>query len=168
MDSRNVLPYRNPVIIGSDLVGYAASAKLKHAGASGITIVDRSGFPACSLPARLYFRLWANPRYKKINSGVLHIEGKKSVAGIKNDSELIPCDGIAICGELIPNSELALLGGLNVDTITRKPVRGKGNQLSKPGWFAAGNVLGGFQSAGWCYFNGARVAGKVAKFIGKG
>jgi len=41
----------------------------------------------------------------------------------------------------------------------------RGQALSEPGWFAAGNVLGGFHGAQWCYFNGRQAARRVANFL---
>ena len=31
--------------------------------------------------------------------------------------------------------------------------------------FAAGNILGGFHGAEWCYFNGQRAARSVVKYL---
>ncbi len=77
----------------------------------------------------------------------------------------IPCDGIVICGELIPNSELALNGNIKVELHSRNPVVAEDYQVSEPGGFAAGNILGGFHGAEWCYFNGRRVARAVANYL---
>jgi hypothetical protein len=70
-----------------------------------------------------------------------------------------------ICGELVPNTGLALMGNLRVDLASRRVVVGSGHQLSEPGWFAAGNILGDYHGAEWCYFNGRRVACQVAKYL---
>jgi hypothetical protein len=80
-----------------------------------------------------------------------------------------------ICGDLVPNTELALMGNLRVDLASRRAAVGSGYQLraavgsgyqlSEPGWFAAGNILGDYHGAEWCYFNGRRVACQVAKYL---
>ena len=97
----------------------------------------------------------------------MEVVGSKTASGIRlsKDGNLIPCDGIVVCGELIPNSELALQGLLKVELPSRKPVVGRNYQLSKPGWFAAGNILGGYHGAEWCYFNGRRVARAVKNYF---
>ena len=164
IDKHNILPMRNPVIIGSDLIAYAAAAKLRKAGSAEAIIVDKGRKPKCSIFQRLYFRRWTNPVFNGLDSlESVNVVGSGAVTGIKlSNGEFIKCDGIAICGELIPNSELALVGNLKVELPSRKPVVDSDYQLSEPGWYAAGNVLGGFHGAEWCYNNGRRVGRSVA------
>lgn len=164
LDGKEILPFKNPVIIGSDLIAYAAAAKLKNAGTSNVIMVDRYRSPQCSFFERLYLRAWSNPDYQGIDIKSVEIVGKKVVSGVKLGDKTIPCDGIVICGELIPNSELVLLGNLHTDTLSRIPVVANGCELSEPGWFVAGNILGGFHGAEWCYFNGSKVAKQVIKY----
>jgi len=68
IDEHGLLPMRNPVIIGSDLIAYAAAAKLRIAGAEEAIIVDNRRKPKCSFFQRLYFRGWSNPKFKGSNS----------------------------------------------------------------------------------------------------
>ena len=157
----------NPVIIGSDLIAYAAAAKLKSAGAANAVVVDNRRRPQCSFFERLYFRRWSQPIFHGVDVKSVEVVGTKTASGVRlsKEDELIPCDGIVLCGELIPNSELALQGNLKVELPSRKPVFRRDYQLSESGWFAAGNMLGGFRGAEWCYFNGRRVARAVTKYL---
>jgi len=165
IDGNDCFPLKKPVIIGSDLVAYAAAAKLKTMGASDAILIDTPHRPQCSLPERLYFRRWAKSEYRgRVKN--LKVIGNHVPSAVKlADGELIPCDGIVVSGELIPNSELALLGNLKVELPSRKPILKKGYRLSESGWFATGNILGGFHGAEWCYFNGQRVARSVVKYL---
>jgi len=165
LDGNHLLPMNNPLIIGSDVIGYAAAAKLKAAGASDAVIVDNCSRPKCGFFERLYFRIWSNPNYQGLSVKSIEVTGNKTASGVKLNGKNILCDGIVICGELIPNSELALNGNIQVELHSRKPVVAKDYQLSETGWFAAGNILGGFHGAEWCYFNGQRVARAVSKYI---
>ncbi len=167
IDGNGLSPMRNPVIIGSDLIAYAAAAKLKAAGSENAVIVDNRNRPRCSVFERLYFRLWSNPEFRGMETKSVEVVGTGVASGIKfsEGSDVIPCDGIVVCGELIPNSELALMGKLRVDLETRKPVVASGFRLSEPGWFIAGNMLGGFHGAEWCFFNGRRVARVVSDYL---
>ena len=167
IDGNDLLPMHNPVIIGSDLIAYAAAAKLKSAGSLEAIIVDNGRGPKCSYVERLYFRQWTQPSFRSSAFKSVEVVGSKTASGIRlsKDSNLIPCDGIGVCGELIPNSELALQGLLKVELPSRKPIVGRYYQLSKPGWFAAGNMLGGYHGAEWCYFNGRRVARAVKNYF---
>ena len=167
IDNHGLLPMRNPVIIGSDLIAYAAAAKLRQAGAEEAIIVDKRKSPKCSIFERLYFRFWSNPVYQGSNNlDSISVVGSGAVTGIKlSNGDFIKCDGIAVCGELIQNSELALKGDIKIELPSRKPVVGPDYQLSESGWYAAGNLLGGFHGAEWCYFNGSKVAKKVVKYL---
>lgn len=167
IDDHGLLPMHNPVIIGSDVIAYAAAAKLKVAGSRDALIVDSRGRPQSKFWERLYFRLWCDPRFRGVTAKSMEIVGSEAVLGIRlpDTGEVIPSDGIVVCGQLIPNTELALLANLEVDLPSRKPVLSRGFQMSKAGWFAAGNVLGGFHGAEWCYYNGRRVGRAVAKFL---
>lgn len=165
IDDHKILPFKKPTVLGSDILAYAAAAKLENAGASTVTIVDRCNSPKSPFFERLYFRIWSNPVFKGIDSHLLEIIGNKTVSGVKFNNKTIKSDGIVICGELIPNSELALLGGLDVDPLSRIPAITNGCLLSEPGWFVAGNILGGFHGAEWCFYNGVKVGKQVVKYI---
>lgn len=168
-DGESLLPMRHPVIIGSDVIAYAAAAKLKIAGAGDAIVVDNRRRPKCPYYERLYFRRWSRPGFRGVDVKSMEVVGSKTASGIRlpKENEVIPCDGILLCGELIPNSELALLGNLKVDLPSRRPVVAQDFHLSESGWFAAGNMLGGFHGAEWCYFNGLRVARAVMKYLSK-
>jgi len=165
IDKNDFLPAKKSVIIGSDLVAYAAAAKLRAAGASEASIIDISPRPQCSLPERIYFRRWSKPTYYG-SAGTAEIVGSKHPSAvILAAGKRIDCDSIVLSGGLIPNSELALLGKLEVDLPSRRPVTKGKYHLSKPGFFAAGNMLGGFHGAGWCYFSGLQAARQVSKYL---
>ncbi|MBN2013331.1 FAD-dependent oxidoreductase [candidate division KSB1 bacterium] len=166
MDHHNVLPIKQPVIVGSDLNAYAAAAKLRTMGASNATILDTRSRPKSPLYSRIYFQRWKSyPKYHgKVKSARFIGNGAASAIEV-NNSMTIPCDGIVLSGDLIPNSELAMLAHMNVEVHSRKPVVNSDYQLSEPGWFATGNILGGFHSAEWCYLHGKRVAKFVATYL---
>jgi len=165
MDQGNVHVAFRPVILGSDLIAHAASAKLKSAGALDAIMVDRSRRPDCSLPARFFFGHWARPHYRGGAQAV-------TVAGTACVSAVTPANGdeirgdvIMICGDLVPNTELALAAKMQVDLASRRAAVRSDYQLSTSGWFAAGNILGNYHGAEWCYFHGRRVARQVAKYL---
>lgn len=165
IDANNCFPIGNPLIIGSDVLAYAVAAKLQAAGSSCPIIIDKSPRPKCNFFQRLYFH-----RFRKFEfRGSIHSIDVLSSAlpsAIKlSNGEIIECDGIVVSGDLIPNSELALTTGLEVQLPSRKIVIDKDYQLSKSGWFAAGNMLGRSRGAEWCYFNGMRVARSVANYL---
>ncbi|MBD3289576.1 FAD-dependent oxidoreductase [candidate division KSB1 bacterium] len=169
IDQHDILPLKKPVVIGSDLNAYAIAAKLKQSGAEKVAIIDNRQRPKSPLFSRLYFRLWkSKPKFHAhVESVTFKGNGAPSAVVLDNGTS-IPCDGIVLSGDLIPNSELALLARLKMDIPSRKPMVNSNFQLSEPAIFAAGNILGGFHGAEWCYFNGLKVAKKVAEYVKNG
>ncbi|MCP5062148.1 MAG: FAD-dependent oxidoreductase [Ignavibacteriae bacterium] len=165
VDRNNVLPMKKPLIIGSDIIAYAAAAKLKAAGTTDPIIVDNRLSPKAPFYERLYFRFWGNSPYHGLDVESLEITGTKSATGVMLNRTHIDCDGIVVSGELIPNSELALIGNLKVNVPSRIPVINKEYQLSEKGWFAAGNILGGFHGAESCYYDGRRAGRAVINHL---
>ncbi|MDP6794205.1 MAG: FAD-dependent oxidoreductase [Verrucomicrobiota bacterium] len=165
LDGHGLLPARKPVVVGSDLIAYSAAAKMRDAGSDEPVMIDQRRGPSAGLFERFFFRRWTRPDWPGGVTAV-EIKGDRYFVGIKsNDGKEWPGDGVIICGELVPNTELALLGGLAVELPSRQLQLARGQALSQPGWFAAGNVLGGFHGAQWCYFNGRRVARTVSHFL---
>lgn len=167
LDSNGTLPTRQPVILGSDLIAFSAAAKLRAAGAEEAIVADQRSRPVSTFAERLYFQRWCRPLWRAAE-GAVQIEGESAAQSVRfdeNDSR--ECDGVLLSGELIPNSELAIGAGLKVEMPGRVPAAGPEFGLSEPDWFAAGNMLGGFHGAEWCYFNGLRVARVVARHLGR-
>ncbi|MEN8156809.1 MAG: FAD-dependent oxidoreductase [Bacteroidota bacterium] len=163
----NVHPVNRPLIIGSDVIAYAAAAKLRTGGAQNATIADNKTSPDTPFHERLYFRLFCKPSFRRGDTGSAEIKGNLAANGVRISDRFTDADGVIISGQLIPNSELALMGNLKVDIPSRIPVLDDHYQLSEQGWFATGNVTGGFHGAEWCYYNGKRVANPVIKYISK-
>ena len=165
LDRHGLLPARKPVVVGSDLIAYSAAAKLRAAGSDEPVMIDRRQSPSAGFFERLFFRRWTRPDW---SGGVTAagMKGDRAATGVQSsDGKEWPGDSVMVCGELVPNSELALLGGLAVELPSRQLQLARGQAMSEPGWFAAGNVLGGFHGAQWCYFNGRRLAKRIATFL---
>jgi len=165
LDRHGLLPARKPVVVGSDLIAYSAAAKLRAAGSDEPVMIDRRQSPSAGFFERLFFRRWTRPDW---SGGVTAagMKGDRATTGVQSSDGIEwPGDGVMVCGELVPNSELALLGGLAVELPSRQLQLAPGQAMSEQGWFAAGNVLGGFHGAQWCYFNGRRLAKRIATFL---
>ena len=165
LDRHGLLPARKPVVVGSDLIAYSAAAKLRAAGSDEPVMIDRRQSPSAGFFERLFFRRWTRPDW---SGGVTAagMKGDRAATGVQSSDGIEwPGDGVMVCGELVPNSELALLGGLAVELPSRQLQLARGQAMSEPGWFAAGNVLGGFHGGQWCYFNGRRLAKRIATFL---
>ena len=154
---------RRPLVIGSDLIGYAAVAKLADAGAPDAALVDTPVEPRTAHPARLFFRRWTAASY--VSADGVEIGGGASVESVAVDGRSRECDAVVLAGSLTPNSELLVQAGLDVASVRQVPVASCSGALSAHGVFAVGNVLGGFHGAEWCYRNGRRVAAAVEESL---
>jgi len=161
----DLVPMKKPLVVGSDVIAYAAAAKLKRAGTSSAVVVDNRRAPECPIHERAYFRLFGKFPYRGSPADSIEIKGTKSAEGADFKGKSFDSDGIVVSGELVPNSELALLSDLKVATPSRIPVVGKNCRLSEPGWFIAGNARGGFHGGEWCFFDGQRTARAVLKSL---
>jgi len=165
IDRHGCLPARNPVILGSDLIAFSAAAKLRAAGAVQPILVEGRARPECGFLERLYFRRWTHPEWRGQHSSA-QVTGYQQVESVEQDQQRIAgCDGVVFGGGLVPNTELALLGGLKVELPARSLVISPTGALSHRGWFAAGGILGGFHGAHWCYRDGRRLAQSIITFL---
>jgi Pyridine nucleotide-disulphide oxidoreductase len=164
LDGCHALPLERPAIIGSDLIAYSAAAKLRAAGSQQAIMCDRANRPAARIWERLYFSKWTRPDWHAA-AGNIAISDTWRETGLQIGQRRYDCDGIVLCGELIPNSELVAAAGLDVTQPNRIPVTKGRNELSEPGWFIAGAEGGGFHGADWCYRDGRRAANAVSKYL---
>ncbi len=164
-DRYGVQPINNPVILGSDVIAYAAAAKLKSNGANDPVIIDEQDSPKCPVHERAYFRLYTNPEFHGFKNNSAIIKGRWTAKAVEISDRRFNADGVVITGDLTPNSELALMGQLTVHTTSRVPELDSDFQFPEKGWFGTGNFIGGFHGAEWCYFHGRRVANKIKKHL---
>lgn len=165
LDKHRTLPAASIAIAGSDLIAYSAAAKLRGAGADSVALIDRESRPRTPSVARLYFRLWGSTTFV---GGVesLIVEGTEVMRRLSSGGEEVASgDAMVLAGSLVPNSELLVESGLAVSPPHHVPVVRHGGSLSTAGFFAAGNVLGGFHGADWCQRNGQRVARSVTRWL---
>ena len=159
------LTWENAVVAGSDLVAYAAAAKLKSAGTQSVSMVDTTASPQTPLPARMYFRRWVRPEWQPNGAVRLKTSSGGSPKLEFQDGSQISCDAFVVSGQLVPNAELLVEAGIVTKPPSHIPLTGSRGGLSSPGCFAVGNLLGGFHGGQWCYTNGQRVAKAVSRYL---
>jgi pyruvate/2-oxoglutarate dehydrogenase complex dihydrolipoamide dehydrogenase (E3) component len=159
------LGWKEPAVVGSDVIAYLAAAELKTAGAQRVQMFDALTKPEAPWLQRWYFRRWVNPRWEPASSLVL-TTGKEGEQGAElAGGRCVPCDALVVSGGLVPNAELLVEAGLDLETSTGVPRVDRGGRLASPGWFVAGNAVGGFHGGHWAYHHGLRVAKNVARYL---
>ena len=73
----------------------------------------------------------------------------------------MPADGVIVSGGFRPDAALLRGSHLEVDPASGGPVIDRWGRLSDPAYFAAGNLLRGVETAGWCWSEGRRVARSI-------
>jgi hypothetical protein len=102
---------------------------------------------------------------------VSDIQGRERVEAVElTDLETghvheVPCDLVVFTADWIPDHELAVLAGADLDPLTRGPAVDPGFRTSRPGVFAAGNLLHGAETADVAALEGSHVAAAVVRFL---
>jgi L-2-hydroxyglutarate oxidase LhgO len=164
LDGYQALPAERPTVIGSDLIAYSAAAKLSASGAACSIMMDKRSRPSARWFERLYFRRWFRQGWQSIENAV-SISGDHRVTEVRHGSQEVECDGLVICGQLVPNSELMVASGVEVSSLDRVPRRRNRHELSMSGLYVAGAATGGFHSAEWCYRDGKGAARAVHRLL---
>ena len=78
------------------------------------------------------------------------------------------CDTVVFTADWIPDHELAVMAGLDMDGGTRGPAVDAALRSSRPGVFAAGNLLHGAETADVAALGGRHAAASAAAFVSNG
>ncbi|MGX1134773.1 thioredoxin reductase [Streptomyces glaucescens] len=167
--------YRQPigtraVVVGAQDVSYAAADTVRRAGADVVALVtDLPGHrtaPARALDTRLR-------RGVPLLTGttVTELLGHGRLSGVRirhhdGRTAVLACDTVVFTGDFTPEHELARHGGLTLDPRTRGPAVDGALRTSRPGVFAAGNVLHAVERAATAAREGAWVADAVRASLG--
>jgi thioredoxin reductase len=164
---------RDAVIVGAEHVSFSAVLTLAHAGAR-----------ACALTTELprhqtlgAFRLGARARYGVpvwTRTRLSEIRGRERVEEVEvtdlrsGRARSVACDTVVFSADWVPDHELAVVSGIELDELTRGPAVDPGLRTSCPGVFAAGNLLHGAEQADVAALSGRHVAASVAAYLSDG
>ena len=156
---------RRAVIVGAELVSLSALLTLLHAGCEVAAMV--TPLPRHQTFPPLWMATAGRHRVPLITGAdIAEIVGRERVeAVVLTDGRRISCDTVVFTGGWIPEHELARLGGLAMDPGTRGPRLDGAFRTSRPGVFAAGNLLRGAETAGLSALEGRRAAGQMVEFL---
>jgi len=160
-----VSPFKNAVIIGSEVVSFSALMSARHAGIKIKALLEEdksiNSFsilkPLCELflrtPVKVGYEIKSiNGEDKKVQSITISKDGI---------DEIIECDGIIFSGKFTPESSV-LKNCFNDFNYTNNSLFvSQSFQTTQKNFFAVGNVLRGALTAFKCYFEGK----KLAKYI---
>jgi thioredoxin reductase len=163
-------PGSRAVVIGAELVSWSAVLTLREAGCSVAALVTRHSRPesyaALNLTGRLVFRTPV-----VASSRVVNIVGKRRVEAIELEDRRtglrrrIACDTVVFTGDWVPDNELARMAELDLDPSSLSPVVDTALRSSRPGIFAAGNLVHPVDTADVAALDGMHVAEQVRRWL---
>ena len=153
-------PFGRPVILGSELVAFSALLTCRHAGIRPLAMIEPGDRITAPGPARWLAWLLGVPVH--LHSDIAAIHGRSHVDGVSltgpSGSRDLDADGVIVTGGFRPEASLIRASHLALDPGSGGPVIDRWGRLSDPAYFAAGNLLRGVETAGWCWSEGRRTA----------
>jgi thioredoxin reductase len=156
-------PFLRPVILGTELVAFSALLTCREAGMRPVAMLEPG--PRITARAPAHWLPWTLGVPLRRNTRVTQILGRSRVERILIDSPSGPgeiaCDGVIVTGGFRPDAALLRASHLELDPGSGGPVVDRWGRLSDPAYFAAGNLLRGVETAGWCWAEGQRAAAAI-------
>jgi thioredoxin reductase len=159
---------RSLVVVGTEHVAFSAMLTARQLGLSVRALVgeeDRvmSYAPLAWLARVRGTEVAVGARIHSIKAAGGRVRAIR-IADAHGERE-IGCDAILFSGKWLP--EIAFLYGspVEIDQRTNGPVIDQAMRTTCRGVFAAGNVLHGVESSGWCAVEGARAGAAVARYL---
>jgi thioredoxin reductase len=158
------------VIVGAEHVSFSAVATLSHAGASVAGLV--TDLPKHQSLAA--FRAGAAVRYRApvlSRTAVSAIHGDARVESVElteldsGRTRSVDCDLVVFTADWIPDHELAVMAGCELDPGSLGPLVDQALRTTRPGVFAAGNLLHPAETADICALDGHHVAPPVVAYL---
>ena len=141
---KNLIPFRNPVVVGTEIVSFSALLTCKNAGIQPVAMLEEKNRPTVLWPLHKTVRFFNVPLY--LNTQLIDIIGKDRVEAVqildeKGYTHKIVCDGVLFTGLFTPESALVRTSHLKLDYDTGSPVIDKFGRCSDMAYYAAGNLL---------------------------
>ncbi len=158
------------VVVGAEHVSFSALETHAHGGARTVAmtteLAHHQSFGVAALAAAL--RYGVRVRTRTSLSLIVGLERVEAVQLTDLDTgavEIVECDTVVLTADWIPDHELAVSAGAVLDSGTRGPVVDGALRTSRPGLFAAGNVLHGAEPADVAALTGRDVAASVTAYL---
>ncbi len=141
---KKMIPFRRPVVVGTEIVSFSALSNCKKAGICPVAMLEEDTRPTLRWPLHYATHLFGVPLL--LNTCVVNILGNERVEAVQVADENgslreIACDGVLFTGKFTPESSLARMSHLTFDPVTGSPVVDQFGRCSDLSYYAAGNVM---------------------------
>ncbi|MGW4032314.1 NAD(P)/FAD-dependent oxidoreductase [Streptomyces sp. NPDC004838] len=161
------------VVVGGELVSWSAALTLREAGCSVALMVSQyertESYAAFNLGGKALLRVPVANRTR-----VVRVIGRPRVEAVEIEDldtgarRTVACDTVVFTGDWIPDHELVRDGGLELAPDTLGPLVDTALRTSRPGVFAAGNLLHPVDTADIAALDGRHVADQVKSWLDGG
>ncbi len=166
-----LLPFRNPVIVGTELVSFSALWTLRSAGAQPAAIIEENARVTTYRPAVAFARLMGAPilySSRIVDIGGLHTISHVIAEDAGGKRRRIECDGLVFSGQFVGENMLVQTSHLASCEATGLPVVDQHWMCSDPMVSAVGNTVHPADTGDRCYLEGLRAGSVIAaKLAGK-
>jgi thioredoxin reductase len=158
------------VIVGAEHVSFSAVATLAHAGASVACLVTElprhQSLAAFRVGAAIRYRapVWSRTAVSAIQ-GADRLEAVELTDLDSGRRHAVECDLVIFTADWIPDHELAVMAGCELDPGALGPLVDQALRTTRPGLFAAGNLVHPAETADICALDGRHVAHSVAAYL---
>lgn len=167
---KGLVPFRRPLIVGTELVSYSAVLTCLRHGIRPVAVIDGGeGSPVPEI-----FALFPRSLGVPVRRGceLVEILGADVVEGARlrvGDTQWVQdCDGIVFTGGFRPDAALVRDSSLAFDRLSGGPLVDQFGRCSDPAYFAAGNLLRALETGGFVRAEGAAVGRFVAADLANG
>ena len=156
------------VVIGAEHVAYSAVLTLRHANVKVVALLTDLPRQQSARGAAVLSRYWWGAP-TVTNARVVALHGKERVTSIDYEDltsgriVTLACDTVVFTGDWIPDVELARRSGVDADPRTKGPSTDEGGRTSRPGMYAAGNLVHPVETADRTALNARRIADVIAR-----
>lgn len=170
---QHLRPGRRAVIVGAEHVSYSAISTLRDGGCRVLGMVTElprhQSLAAFALGASVGLRvpLWTRTRVSAIH-GRGRVQAVELTDLATGTTRTLACDTVVFSADWIPDHELAVLAGAELDPLTRGPAVDSGLRTSLAGLYAAGNLVQGAETADLAALSGRHAAAAIAADLAAG
>ena len=158
------------LVVGAEHVSFSALLTLTHGGAQPVGMTTEharhQSLAAFRAGAAVRFRtpLWTRTRVSAIH-GRPRVEEVELTDLDGGATRSVACETVVFTADWVPDNELAVMGGLELDAFTHAPVVDEDLRTSRAGVFAAGNLLHGAEQADVAALSGRHAGAAAARFL---
>ena len=170
---KGLTPGTRALVVGAEHVSFSALLTLAHGGARAVGMVTELprhqtlGLFRAGAALRFRTPLWTRTAMTAIH-GRPRVEEVELTDLDSGAVRHVECDTVVFTADWIPDHELAVMAGLDMDPGTRGPAVDAALRTSRPGVFAAGNLLHGAETADVAALSGRHAAASAAAFVSNG